>query len=258
MKDLRNLLVDCRILLRRFPADDRVGEMMSRLESAISRLDAEGFGPPAKPVPPPVTLATDKTEAEQQVAFAWQQAARDLKFSHPELYESLSKRVLDRVGKDALVDQATEIRQLQETAQSASAELQTLRESQAKLQQDYDVLLGSLAQSVPELKDYGDALAVALARIKALIRQRDQAVQKSQQANAAPSAGAEGPKSAASPVPTAELLAEVADGRLPFTKEQREWSVSEAMVVSGFQYTPVELLEKGDAFIAGVLRGAKT
>ena len=52
-------------------------------------------------------------------------------------------------------------------------------------------------------------------------------------------------------------MAFVAAGARQFTKAQREWCVGEAMVLSGFQYTPMELIEQGDARIAGIITGAK-
>ena len=42
-----------------------------------------------------------------------------------------------------------------------------------------------------------------------------------------------------------------------FNKEQREWCVGEAMVVTGFQFTPVELIEKGDAAMARLILDAR-
>ena len=49
----------------------------------------------------------------------------------------------------------------------------------------------------------------------------------------------------------------VAAGAGTLTKEQREWCVGEAMVVTGFQFTPVELIEKGDAAMARLILDAR-
>ena len=49
----------------------------------------------------------------------------------------------------------------------------------------------------------------------------------------------------------------MAAGAATLTKEQREWCVGEAMVLTGFQYTPVELLEKGDAHVARLIVDAR-
>ena len=56
---------------------------------------------------------------------------------------------------------------------------------------------------------------------------------------------------------SADLLALVAAGAGTLTKEQREWCVGEAMVLTGFQFTPVELIEKGDAAVARMILDAR-
>jgi phage tail tape-measure protein len=185
------------------------------------------------------------------VAFAWQRVAREVRFTHPELYESLSKKVLDSLGEDVQVDTSTEFKQLRDSIAQHEKEREQTQKQLEKIQREYYELAGALASAVPELKDYGDILAVALARIKTLLRQREAAQIPSPDALGNAQAAA---KERLSPVPSAELLQDVIAGRTVFNKEQREWSVSEAMVLSGFQYTPVELLEKGDGFIAGILR----
>jgi hypothetical protein len=248
MSDLRDLLMDCRIALRQLPSDDVRVDLMSRLEGAIARLANETPTPKTRNTPLPVTAASDKSKTEQNVAFAWQRATRDLKFSHPELYESLSKKVLASLDTDIPVDSATEFKQLQNRIDEKQKEHDQVQKQLEKIQREYYELAGALASAVPELKDYGDILAVGLARVKALVRQRELG-----QLSAAPSASAVSAERF-SPVPTSEHLAEVIAGRSIFSKEQREWSVSEAMVLSGFQYTPVELLEKGDGFIASILQ----
>ena len=55
----------------------------------------------------------------------------------------------------------------------------------------------------------------------------------------------------------APALAAAAAGAATFTREQREWCVGEAMVLTGFQFTPVELLEKGDSHIAKLILQAR-
>ena len=49
----------------------------------------------------------------------------------------------------------------------------------------------------------------------------------------------------------------VADGRRALTREQREWCVGEAMVLTGFMHTPVQLLERGEAALARIILDAK-
>jgi hypothetical protein len=58
-------------------------------------------------------------------------------------------------------------------------------------------------------------------------------------------------------IPSADLIAIVATGGRRFTDAQREWCVGEAMVLSNFQYTPMELIAQGDARIARIITDAK-
>ena len=58
-------------------------------------------------------------------------------------------------------------------------------------------------------------------------------------------------------VPSPEVLATVMAGGRGFTNAQREWCVGEAMVLSGFAFTPMELIEQGDAKIAKIISDAQ-
>jgi len=52
------------------------------------------------------------------------------------------------------------------------------------------------------------------------------------------------------PVPGRAVLKAVIAGSRKFTKEQLEFSISEAMVLTGWEMTPIELLEKGEVWLA--------
>ncbi len=256
MKDLRNLLIDCRIELRKAHRDFQKTQLCEQLDAAIQELAhsinravlPEGTsataaesasGLPAQTVP-------EKTETAQQVALAWQAAARDLKFSDPALYESLSQRVMTKLESKHLVDQVTELRDLEQALTDAKAKQDdTLAAHYATIAQR-DALLGALATAVPQLKDGGDPVAVALARLEWLQSQRAQAM-------AAATAASAAPIEVESHVPTDVVLRAVLAGGRALTREQREWCVGEAMVTTGFQFTPVELIEKGDAHLAGLV-----
>ena len=110
-------------------------------------------------------------------------------------------------------------------------------------------MLGALAAAVPQLADGGDRLGVALSRIDCLLRQ---ATQVASTITAATVAEEE------TRIPSAETLAAIAAGARQFTQAQREWCVGEAMVLSGFEYTPMELIEQGDANIARIIAGARS
>lgn len=274
MKDLRILLIDCRIELRKALREFHRTELCQRLDKAIHNATAlveaaEAIkANPAASAAPPADGAGEhhgRRSTTHQVALAWQQAARDLKFSHPPLYENLRAKVLSRIEAKTLVDEAAEVRQLEEEVAALKASLQSVRSEEARhresVQLERDSLLAALAQAVPELADGDDRLAVAMARIEWL---RTQASKPAAAGNGVRASGAGGPHAAPAspadaegPVPSAEVLAAVAAGLRKFNDRQREWSVAEAMVLSGFQHTPVELLAMGDANVAGIIIGAK-
>ena len=251
MKDLRTLLIDCRIELRKLVRDFQKTELCERLDHAISALNFNPVEIPApKPAPAPEPAA-ERNTTSNQVALAWQQVARDLKFDNPQLYDQMQQKVMGKLGVKTLVDQVTEIRQLEEALAEHKAALTAAEKDQMKIANQRDDLLGALAMAVPQLSDGGDPLGVALARIEFL------------KANGArPMAGGGNGAAPRAPdpeshIPTVDILKAVAEGARQFTKEQREFSVGEAMVVLSFAYTPVELLEKGDAFLAQSLLDAR-
>ncbi len=247
MNDLRNLLIDCRIELRKFLRDFQKTELCARLDAAIQALPKTAAEENAAH-PAPAANIPEKTPAPNQVALAWQAAARDLKFSDPVLYETLYKKVMTRLETKVMVDQVTELRQLEQALAQAQAQQQSDERSREALETERDTLLGALASAVPELHDSGDRVAVALARIDWLKTQRAKpAVRELVKTSVEPE----------TPVPNADVLAAVAAGARKFTDLQREWSVGEAMVLSGFQLTPMELIEQGDAEIARIITQAK-
>ncbi|KGQ20204.1 hypothetical protein LF41_2158 [Lysobacter dokdonensis DS-58] len=143
----------------------------------------------ATPVPVPAT------HAAQQVAYAWQVAARDLRFTHPELHAQMTERVRKLLDVEVLDDPALEIRRLQ-------AEL--------------------------------DAVRTMLV-------------------SAAPMPTHPPPPATNDATPTRAALQAVADGARAFTDDEREWCVGEAMVLTGFSKTPVELLREGEAALARIV-----
>jgi len=66
----------------------------------------------------------------------------------------------------------------------------------------------------------------------------------------ASSVGAADPEAVPPPIFVLEL---VKAGERSFSKAQREFAVAEAMIVTGWQYTPVELLERGERWLADLL-----
>jgi hypothetical protein len=251
MKDLRSLLIDCRIELRKLSRDFQKTELCERLDLAIQSAINASTTASADAINE--ALPPEKAQTVSQVALAWQTASRDLKFSDPAIHARLSEKVMRLLGAKSLVDPATEIVQLEQATATLNDRITALEREQKALVVERDSLLGALASAVPKLKDGGDRLAVALARVAWLKAEADKA------AEAAASPGKAG-KRAPEPqdtVPTPELLAAAAAGAAAFTKEQREWCVGEAMVLTGFSFTPVELIEKGDAAMAKIILDAR-
>ena len=255
MKDLRDLLIDCRIELRKLSRDFQKSELCDRLDLAIQAvaagtLAAPAEAPPAETAPPTIS---EKGQTAGQVALAWQTAARDLKFSDPAIHARLGEKVMRLLGQKTLVDPAAEILQLEAKIEELRKQVARVEKTAHAIEVERDAILGALATAVPDLKDGGDRLGVALARVEWLVRE----LEKAPTANAS-----SGPVKKVVPdphetVPSTELLAAIAAGSGGFTKEQREWSVGEAMVLSGFQFTPVELIAKGDAAIAQMIVSAR-
>jgi hypothetical protein len=55
------------------------------------------------------------------------------------------------------------------------------------------------------------------------------------------------------PVPGQAVLEAVIAGERRFTKAQLEFSVSEAMVLTNWEMTPLEIIERGEAWLAGLI-----
>ena len=257
MKELRTLLIDCRIELRKLVRDFHKTELCERLDAAMQRL---GNAPAGATVP--ATSAPVASPAKQpppnQVALAWQTVARDLKISDPALYDTLSKKVMQRLETKAMVDPTTELQELGKEV----AQMQTRQAKHEKtykvLENERDTLLGALAMAVPELSDGKDRVAVALARIEWLKSAKSKPAPKSPRTTGerkavAPSSEPED----AGPAPSDSMMQAVAAGTRKFTDAHREWCVGEAMVLSGFEFTPIELIQQGDAAIAQIIVDAR-
>ena len=250
MKDLRALLIDCRIELRKLSRDFQKTELCERLDLAIQQVVNASLAPAADPAKDSAAGApSEKAQTVSQVALAWQTAARDLKFSDPAIHARLSEKVMRLLGAKTLLDPASEILQLEGMLKAAEQSLGEQERKLRALETERDALLGALASAAPSLKDGGDRLAVALARVAWLKAEAEKG-------RSAPAAAKRAPEPQDT-VPTPDLLAAVAAGASVLSKEQREWCVGEAMVLTGFQYTPVELIEQGDAAIARIIVEAR-
>jgi hypothetical protein len=243
MDPLRTLLIDCRIELRKLVREFHKTELCERLDAMVQTLQRT----PAEVMPgapPTAAVAREIKETSNQVALAWQAAARDLKFSNLPLYEAMAKKVIQRLESKTLVDQADELLALEQRILALQAQLADAAKATAMVEDERNAVLGALASAAPQLGDGGDRLGVALARIDWL---------QGQVKRAAPSMDVRAESAEETRIPSADLIAIVASGGRRFTDAQREWCVGEAMVLSNFQYTPMELIEQGDARIAGII-----
>ena len=227
MKAIRNLLLDCRTALRRADPNFAHTPLSEQLDDTIIEL---GQNTQQSELPEP------ETRTAQQVAYAWQSAARDLRFSHPDLHEKLQARVLQLLDVDVLLDPASEIHALQTKLQADEA---LLRDAVAELA----ALRQSLADAMPNVDSKVPAPEAARLRLRMLI---DAATRGGGLPKAAP-------KEPASIGLSREDLQAVASGQRTLSREEREWCVGEAMVLSGFQQTPAQLLAAGEAALAKLI-----
>jgi hypothetical protein len=248
LNELRILLIDARIALRDVPGVEDE-PLWARLEQAIRRISEEVMPPPAP---------STKTTA-QQVALAWQTASRGLKHSHPALYDELASKVMVLLDERELVEPVTELLQLEAQVKQLEASRKAFETRMAELgrkageaQQRLEQLYQALAGAAPPVPPGADAQATALQQLEALRAHGG----GSGSGGGRKGRGAAAPVASESPIPTRVVLDAVAAGTRPFTREQREWSVAECLALTGWQFTPIELIERGDPWLAQQLLAA--
>lgn len=233
MDTLLELLRDCRTALRRADPAFAQSTLRARLDEAIPATRQKRV-PPVDEVRPP------ETRTGQQVAYAWQMAARDLRFSHPELHDSLTQRVRQLLDIEVLSDPASEIQQLQARIDAAVVATQAAELELADMRR-------ALAEAVPSIDDPKIPPAeAARLRMRALLEGGTASVA------VAPKTGS------VNLAPTRESLQAVVEGRRTLTRDERDWCMSEAMVLSGFQQTPVQLLARGEIELARMILSAQS
>jgi len=112
--------------------------------------------------------------------------------------------------------------------------------SRMKVMGQLNTLHKSLAAALPHIV-HADAQQEALLRIEWLLKN-----------------GSGDPKAAAAakaaeleaPMPSREVLELVIAGKRKFNKDQLEFTIGEVMVLTFWEMTPVELMEKGEAWLA--------
>ena len=226
MNDLRNLLLDCRAALRRADPAFKDDPLKTLLDQAI-----RGMGTGERPA----TVAQPLTFAAQQVAYAWQQAARELSFTHPELHAELGEDVRARLQADKLVDPGVEILQVQARLRASQA---TTDVSQAELAALHAMLAAAIALEGADAT--GSAAERAQRRLQLLL-------DAANRGGGLPKPRPEDPDAVA---PTADELQRVSHGLRVFTDVEREWCIGEMMVRTHFELDPRQLLAAGDRALA--------
>jgi hypothetical protein len=231
MNELRNLLLDCRTALRRADAEFDDAPLRTRIDQTIIAMATTRNRRHDD-------IAQPQTFTAQQVAYAWQQAARELHFTHPALYGELGERVRERLQSDTLVDPATELLQ----AQARLRELEAAREA---LQAQLSSLHSALAAAVSLEGDVARGSPEERAQ-----RQLQALVQAARQGGGLAQPRAKDPDDVA---PTHDELQQVSQGQRAFSAAEREWCIGEAVVRTAFEATPERLIADGDRALASLL-----
>lgn len=231
MNDLRNLLLDCRSALRRTDRGFEDGPLRPRLDRTIIAMSTA-------PVEPEDDVVEPQTFTAQQVAYAWQQAARELNFTHPALYAELGEWVRERLQSDTLVDPGTEIIQTRTQLQAAQTASDTLR---AELSALHTALAGAVVLEDGDAQ--GGESACAQRRLRILL-------DVANRGGSLPKPRPEDPDAIA---PTGDELRQVSQGLRAFSREEREWCVGEMVVRSQFERDPLQLQATDDRALAALL-----
>lgn len=109
-----------------------------------------------------------------------------------------------------------------------------------KVMGQLNTLHKSLAAALPEITHH-DSQAEALMRIEWLLKHGRGDPEAAAAAKAA---------EMEAPMPSREVLEAVVAGKRKFNKEQLEFTIGEVMVLTFWEMTPVELLEKGEPWLA--------
>lgn len=233
---MRNLLLDCRTALRkadpnfeRTPLREHLDDLIIELGQARDRQQLAR------------RVDGGEAPAAQRVAYAWQSVTRDLRHSHPELFKELSQRVLQRLDTEVMDDPSDEIQALKD-------ELNRREAATSRAVAELSALRAALANAVPLADTVGGSESeLAQERLQALL----QAVSTGGGLRRQPAPPAH------SHAPTRSTLQAVLDGERALTTHEREWCIGEAMVLTGFQQTPVQLLAQGDGALARLVLEGK-
>lgn len=142
------------------------------------------------------------------------------------------------------------IKQLQSAEATRAQQLQDVEDAEhardaanlarMKIMGQLNTLHKSLAAALPEITHH-DPQQAAILRIEWLLKN----------GGADPSAAAAAKAAEMeAPMPSREVLEAVVAGKRQFNKAQLEFTVGEVMVLTGWEMTPIELIEKGEPWLA--------
>ena len=232
MKDLRNLLLDCRAALRRNDRNFEKNPLREELDETLLELAKPQASKDEGRIEP-------ETFTAQQVAYAWQIAARNLRLTHPDLHARMVARVHEMLDADVVHDPATEILMLQaqfdthEVAhKSDSAELAALRQA--------------LANAVPLVgrEAVGSESECAQRRLLILVT-------AAAKGSGLPKPVTDDPNDLTH---SREELEAVLQGNRQLSRWERAWCVAEALVMTGQNTTQLQALSDS-ALVKLVLAG---
>ncbi|MEO7478767.1 MAG: hypothetical protein ABIT64_06015 [Lysobacteraceae bacterium] len=229
VNDLRHLLLDCRSALRRSNLRSQ-DDLRDRLEATLITLNK----PAESKTKGNDDFAEPETRSAQQVAYAWQIAARSLRMTHPDLHNNMVERVHAMLNVNMVHDPGTELLVLQTKAESATAELDALRDA--------------LGEAVPLVgRDaIGTEAECAQRRLQLLIK-------------AASEGGGLPAQVSDNPIDMAhsrEELKAVAMGKRELSRWERAWCVAEALVMTG--KSPDQLQKLADAALVKLVLAGST
>lgn len=233
MEEIRNLLLDCRTALRKSDRHFQDTPLCEMLDETLVEMAQTKWAAQAKAAAPVVGISV-----AQRVAYAWQGAARELRGTQAQIYQQLSERVLQRLDDEPLDDSIDEIETLQRNLYACETRLKQANDELA-------ALCDALAKAVPLPDAVGDDVALAQQRLQTLLQM--------------PVQGGDLRKPVAIATPTQDvmpiraLLQKVVTGQHTLSDDERNWCIGEARVLTGFERTPVQLLENGDTALAQLI-----
>lgn len=148
--------------------------------------------------------------------------------------------LLDALEK-AVAAMAASRERLQQDVEDAEHARDAANLARMKVMGQLNTLQKSLAAAVPEVPSSADAQSDAQRRIEWLLSHGGVDAGAAQAAKAA---------EMDAPMPGRAVLEAVIAGERRFTKAQLEFTIAEAMVLTGWQMTPLELTEKGEPWLA--------